>query len=156
MGRDQKRSGLMWVPTRVQLADGLTKSSVGVFLGNALTSGTAQRGYLQPPLLPPPPQQLYRPYPTSLLVSGHKCTCLLFLLASLYLFDDSCCSLRVCTSLQVFGTRDRCANARVGSSVGMNKSVSHRHCMSIVSVHASLLVNRSHGSRHSEIRLNLC
>ena len=30
-GRDQKRSGLMWVPTRVQLADGLTKSSAGVF-----------------------------------------------------------------------------------------------------------------------------
>ena len=32
----------MWVPTRVQLADGLTKSSAGVFLRNALTSGTAQ------------------------------------------------------------------------------------------------------------------
>ena len=42
VGRDQKRSGLMWVPTRVQLADGLTKSSAGVFLSNALTSGTAQ------------------------------------------------------------------------------------------------------------------
>ena len=42
LGRDQKRSGLMWVPTRVQLADGLTKSSSGVFLRNALTSGTAQ------------------------------------------------------------------------------------------------------------------
>ena len=42
VGRDQKRSGLMWVPTRVQLADGLTKSSAGVFLRNALTSGTAQ------------------------------------------------------------------------------------------------------------------
>ena len=42
VGRDQNRSGLMWVPTRVQLADGLTKSSVGVFLRNALTSGTAQ------------------------------------------------------------------------------------------------------------------
>ena len=42
VGRDQKRSGLMWLPTRVQLADGLTKSSAGVFLGNALTSGTAQ------------------------------------------------------------------------------------------------------------------
>ena len=41
-GRDQKRSGLMWVPTRVQLADGLTKSSAGVSLRNALTSGTAQ------------------------------------------------------------------------------------------------------------------
>ena len=27
VGRDQKRSGLFWVPTRVQLADGLTKSS---------------------------------------------------------------------------------------------------------------------------------
>ena len=32
----------MWVPTGVQLADGLTKSSAGVFLRNALTSGTAQ------------------------------------------------------------------------------------------------------------------
>ena len=42
LGRDQTRSGLMWVPTRVQLADGLTKSSAGVFLRNALTSGTAQ------------------------------------------------------------------------------------------------------------------
>ena len=42
MGRDQKRSGLLWVPTRVQLADGLTKSSAGVFLGNAFTSGTVQ------------------------------------------------------------------------------------------------------------------
>ena len=42
MRRDQKRSGLMWVPTRVQLPDGLTKSSAGVFLRNALTSGTAQ------------------------------------------------------------------------------------------------------------------
>ena len=40
--RDQKRSGLMWVPTRVQLAGGLTKSSAGVFLRNALTSGTPQ------------------------------------------------------------------------------------------------------------------
>ena len=38
VGRDSKRSGLMWVPTRVQLADGLTKSSAGVFLRNALTS----------------------------------------------------------------------------------------------------------------------
>ena len=28
--------------TRVQLADGLTKSSAGVFFRNALTSGTAQ------------------------------------------------------------------------------------------------------------------
>ena len=42
VGRHTKRSGLMWVPTRVQLADGLTKSSAGVFLRNALTSGTAQ------------------------------------------------------------------------------------------------------------------
>ena len=41
VGRDQKRSGLMWMPTRVQLADGRTKSSAGVFLRNALTSGTA-------------------------------------------------------------------------------------------------------------------
>ena len=41
VGRDKQRSGLMWVPTRVQLADGLTKSSAGVFLRNALTSGTA-------------------------------------------------------------------------------------------------------------------
>ena len=32
----------MWVPTRVHLADGLTKSSAGVFLRNALPSGTAQ------------------------------------------------------------------------------------------------------------------
>ena len=32
----------MWVPTRVQLADGLTRLSAGVFLRNALTSGTAQ------------------------------------------------------------------------------------------------------------------
>ena len=32
VGGDTKRSGLMWVPTRVQLADGLTKSSAGVFL----------------------------------------------------------------------------------------------------------------------------
>ena len=42
VGRDEKRSGLRWVPTRVQLADGLTKSSAGVFLRNAKTSGTAQ------------------------------------------------------------------------------------------------------------------
>ena len=42
VGRDQNRSGLMWMPTRVQLADGRTKSSAGVFLRNALTSGTAQ------------------------------------------------------------------------------------------------------------------
>ena len=42
VGRDTKRSRLMWVPTRAQLADGLTKSSAGVFLRNALTSGTAQ------------------------------------------------------------------------------------------------------------------
>ena len=42
VGRDTKRSGLMWVPTRVQLADGLTKSCAGVFLRSALTSGTAQ------------------------------------------------------------------------------------------------------------------
>ena len=40
--RGIQRSGLMWVPTRVQSADGLTKSSDGVFLRNALTSGTAQ------------------------------------------------------------------------------------------------------------------
>ena len=33
---DNTRSGLMWVPTRVQLADGLTKSSAGVFLRNAM------------------------------------------------------------------------------------------------------------------------
>ena len=32
----------MWVPTRVQLADGLTKSSAGIFLINAMISGTAQ------------------------------------------------------------------------------------------------------------------
>ena len=42
VGRDIKRSGLMWVPSRVQLVDGLTKSSAGVFLRNALTYGTAQ------------------------------------------------------------------------------------------------------------------
>ena len=42
VGRDKQRSGLMWVPTRVQLADGLTKSSAGVFLRNAMISGTAQ------------------------------------------------------------------------------------------------------------------
>ena len=42
VGRDEKRSGMMWVPTPVQLADGLTKSSAGVFLRKALTSGTAQ------------------------------------------------------------------------------------------------------------------
>ena len=42
VGRDQKRSGLMWLPTRVKLADGLTKLSAGVFLRIALTSGTAQ------------------------------------------------------------------------------------------------------------------
>ena len=41
VGRDTKRSGSMWVPTRVQLADGLTKSSAGVFLRNPVTSGTA-------------------------------------------------------------------------------------------------------------------
>ena len=29
VGRDKQRSALMWVPTRVQLADGLTKSSAG-------------------------------------------------------------------------------------------------------------------------------
>ena len=40
--RDQKRLGLMWVPTRVQLGDGGTKSSAGVFLRHALTSGTVQ------------------------------------------------------------------------------------------------------------------
>ena len=32
----------MPMPTRVQLGDGQTKSSAGVFLGNALTSGTAE------------------------------------------------------------------------------------------------------------------
>ena len=42
VGRDQKRSGFMWVPTQVLLTDGLTKSSAGVFLRKALTSGTAQ------------------------------------------------------------------------------------------------------------------
>ena len=42
VGRDQKPSGLMRVPTRVQLGDGRTKSSAGVFLRNTLTSGTAQ------------------------------------------------------------------------------------------------------------------
>ena len=42
VGRDEKPSGLMWVPTRVKVADGLTKSSAGVFLRNALRSGTAQ------------------------------------------------------------------------------------------------------------------
>ena len=42
VGRDTKRSGLLWVPTRVQLADGLTKSSAEVFLRNASTSRTAQ------------------------------------------------------------------------------------------------------------------
>ena len=41
VGRDTGRSGLMWVPTRVQLADGLTKSSAGVFLRTALTSETS-------------------------------------------------------------------------------------------------------------------
>ena len=41
VGRDTTRSGLMWVPTRVQLADGLTKSSARV-LRNALISGNAQ------------------------------------------------------------------------------------------------------------------
>ena len=42
VGRDQKRSGLMLVPTRVQLGDGLSKPSAGVFLRNALTWGAAQ------------------------------------------------------------------------------------------------------------------
>ena len=40
VGRDQKRSGLMWVPTRVQSADGLTKSSAEIFLRNALIPGS--------------------------------------------------------------------------------------------------------------------
>ena len=42
VGRDQKRSGLMWEPTRVQLADGLTKSCAGIFLRSAMISGYAQ------------------------------------------------------------------------------------------------------------------
>ena len=32
VGRDQSRSGPMWVPPRVQLGDGLAKSSAGLFL----------------------------------------------------------------------------------------------------------------------------
>ena len=40
VGRDQKRSGLMWTPKGVQLADGLTKSSAGIFLRSAMISGT--------------------------------------------------------------------------------------------------------------------
>ena len=39
--RDQKRSGLVWLPTREWLGDGRTKSTTGVFLRNALSSGTA-------------------------------------------------------------------------------------------------------------------
>ena len=42
VGKDKTRSGLMSMPTRVQLADGLAESCAGVFLRSALTSGTAQ------------------------------------------------------------------------------------------------------------------
>ena len=42
VGRDENRLGLECVPTRMQLTDGLPKSSAGVFLRSALTSGTAQ------------------------------------------------------------------------------------------------------------------
>ena len=47
VARDTNRSGLMWVPTRVQLADGLTKSSAGVLLRNALASGGTQLTHRQ-------------------------------------------------------------------------------------------------------------
>ena len=42
VGTDQRRSGLMWVPTRVQVSDGLTKLSAGIVLRSAMISGTAQ------------------------------------------------------------------------------------------------------------------
>ena len=42
LGRMKPNKSVPWVPTRIKLADGLTKSSAGVFLRNALTSGTAQ------------------------------------------------------------------------------------------------------------------
>ena len=45
VGRDQTRSALMWVPTRVQLADGLIKLYVGVFLRHSdIWKRSAPRG----------------------------------------------------------------------------------------------------------------
>ena len=93
--RDQKRSGLMWVPTRVQLADGLTKSSAGVFMRNALTSGTAQ-------LHEESAKVLRRKQLTS---------------SSKEVRDVSVVQMDLEQKL----TRDRCTNARVGPSFGTNE-----------------------------------
>ena len=152
MGKTKCEKGLVWVPTRVQLADGLTKSSARVFLGNALEESTK--------VLKTTHQQFEGKFGTSQWckrilsrkIGGNEDITQespaqdpsLPTAASVSTYNFPTKLVRICRQLlryprvhftHVFSTRCRCTNVRVGSSSETNAkcqtSSSHVHPPSV-------------------------